>query len=126
MTKLMRRTMRGTLVALIVLLPISPKAATDDMNSDVRCVVYSMYLLNNGSVTDPAMLNVLQMGVIFYLGRIDGRDPNFEIMNAIQTEVPTLSEADVGPEISRCGAQMKERGEAINQMAWALQNSGKP
>jgi hypothetical protein len=53
---------------------------------------------------------------IYYMGRVEGRDPTLDLQSRIADEVLKMSTLDMQSETRRCTAGLKAKGEAIAEM----------
>jgi hypothetical protein len=88
-------------------------AESPETTADLRCMVATATAL--GSIEDPRQKAVVMMAGAYYLGRLDGREAKLDLNRRLMEVRDTMSPADVRSELKRCGAQMIERGKALQQ-----------
>jgi hypothetical protein len=83
--------------------------AADDwaMGADLRCVAAFASLISNPQYKDNATI-----GMFYYLGRIEGRDPNFDLAKGL-AQVRSTVQGQLASESQRCGAEVKAKNEAL-------------
>jgi hypothetical protein len=92
------------LVALASTPAVAARADEDDVRADVRCVL-AMYALMNS----PDRAANAFWAAAFFTGRLEGRDPKFDVNAAIKQELPRMSQSDFPHEMQRCGEEAKVR-----------------
>lgn len=117
----MRRTF---CLGLMALLPaLSPAYGQDaETTADVRCIVVGMRL---SGATDPAQRSAGMMLSLYYIGRLDGRAPSFDLEDAIVQQVSTMKPADYAAEAQRCGGSLQTKGQQITALGEHLIERGR-
>lgn len=105
--------------------PSAPQQATPDPlsvdtdgDADMRCLLVSFMLAQ--SATDPATRQALTAAGLYYLGRIDGRSPNYDFSAHAIEAARHLSAEMVATERVRCGSYMTNRGRVLVQLGQDL------
>ena len=89
----------------------APAHAQDgSTEADVRCMAVTMMGLANGN---PQIQTASLMAGLYYLGRIDGREPQLDLAAAVEREVRPMRAEQMQAEAQRCSAYLKGRGEAL-------------
>jgi hypothetical protein len=91
----------------------SASAQDAETIADLRCLIIGFKFA--GSPTE----SLKQAGLIetlYYLGRIDARNPNIDLENQVANVLAKMTESDVKAESRRCGAVLSQRGEALQQL----------
>lgn len=115
---------RGLISAAIMLGGLLATAATaqsDETTNDIRCLVVG---LNLAQSQNAAARGASVLMAIYYMGRLEGRDPMLELDARITDEVLKMSTLDVQSEARRCGGELKAKGEAIAEMGKKLSERG--
>lgn len=94
-------------------------AADAETTTDVRCLVVSAMLASKGDAANEA---AGLMASLYYLGRLDGHDPNLDLSKTLTDEALKLKPGDIPPLAKTCGATMKDRGKALSAAGAALKD----
>ena len=90
---------------------------SDTRRADLRCMLGFMALLQN-----PAYKDAATAGLMYYVGRLDGREPDLELATAIKREAGNMATADYMTEAQRCGRALKERSAALKAAGEGLRS----
>lgn len=94
-----------------------PQAPPPTLNpadvADVRCLAVGLVLIQS---TDPQQHASGQGLTFYFLGRLDGRTPNFDLESVIYTTAHGMTESDIRAEAQRCGGIMVVRGQELVAM----------
>lgn len=109
--------MKTSMLALIcgaALLVGAARAETPEQEnrSDVRCLLAMSVLGQNEQYKQAAAI-----GSFYFAGRIEGRNPDFDLKLAIRSEAGRLGTQEYAGEIKRCGDLVRAKGEAMMGMA---------
>ena len=107
---------RGLILVAIIsgaLLATGATAQNDEATDDLRCLVVGLNL-NQSPIETLRGASVLM--TIYYMGRLEGRDPNLDLKGRIADEGRKMSAGDMQSETRRCAAELKAKGEAIAEM----------
>ena len=99
--------------------PAYPHDQDTDNIADVRCFVVGIMLVQNPS---PQLQTAGQMTALYYVGRLDGRAPNFEIESAIVEQLTKMTPKDLSAEAVRCGHALTDKGNKITELGKSLLN----
>jgi len=77
------------------------------MRNNVRCVLASSILLIDAK--DPAVVAALQSAMFLSVGRIDGRNPGFDMASALKRELPYIESTGAAKEFERCAEILRAR-----------------
>lgn len=106
--------------ALLALSASVGSAQTPDVTRmDLRCVLALSALLQNPAYKDGAAA-----GLFYYVGKIDGRDPAFDLAAGLRREASYMQASDWAKEAQRCGAEVKARNEALKTMSSGAAHRG--
>jgi hypothetical protein len=98
------------------------RAQTTPNRDDVRCLVVSMAVLELGGQTGQS---AGMMSALYFLGRLDGREPDLDLENSLIDEISAMKPADVRVEAVRCGGQLAMRGKILQNVGQHLMERGK-
>jgi hypothetical protein len=65
------------------------------------------------------------MTVLYYIGRIDGREPGLDIEVLLAKESVKMTPADFSREATRCGGHLTEKGKEITKMGEDMTELGR-
>jgi hypothetical protein len=106
----------STLLAACAVLLCAGGARAQDAEaqtrSDVRCFI-AMGALGQSAQYKQAST----VGVFYFAGRIEGRDPDFDLKRAVRAEAGRMGATEYAGEIKRCGDLVRAKGEAMTDMA---------
>ena len=94
-----------------------------DSRDDIRCIVAAISSMN--IVKDTAMKGSLQVSALYYLGRLDGREPTLDLEKSLLNELSKMNAKDVGAEDQRCGKQLASRGQAFANIGKDIMQKGR-
>lgn len=110
---MMRNGILAGLFAFGLLAPGLAHAADSATTDDLRCLVVSLTMAGMGGKDLQA---AGMMASLYYLGRIDGRSPEFDLENGVIDEILAMKPADLKTAASRCGDALKGRGEELSTL----------
>lgn len=125
MTQRYGRTARFGFVASLIavaLLWTVPARADGDQVSDVRCMIVSMDFPKE---KDEAAPTAAMISVMFFLGRIEGRDPAYDVKSAIGAQMAVMTADERQTERKRCITEMLEQGKTAEQLGIDLITQGR-
>jgi hypothetical protein len=102
-------------VAVVALIGAAGEArAADDwaMGADLRCVVAFGALIGNPTYHDAAA-----SGLFYYLGRLEGRDPEFDLGKGLRQVRSAMQSSQFVTEAQRCGAELKAKNDFLKTLA---------
>jgi hypothetical protein len=85
------------------------QAKDEATTADVRCLVAMSAL----GASNPTYKQPASIGVFYFLGRIEGRAPNFPLAEAIRSESASANQASLAEEIKRCGGMISAKVQAL-------------
>jgi hypothetical protein len=114
------------LVALTALAPLRAGPTTiigggldPTTEADVQCFVITSARI--AAATDPAVRTKLIGAFYYYLGRMDGRHPGFDVQNAAVEELRKLRGIDANSQAQRCGTEFQARANSLADLGEKLQ-----
>ena len=103
--------------AAALLLPGTAQAnRDDDMQADLRCVL-AMY----ATARNPQLAQGAGVALLYYAGRIEGRDPALDLTAALAKEAQRMNASDYSFNARRCGDEVKAKGEVVKAVGQSLQ-----
>lgn len=98
----------------------APAAALDEATAkDLHC--FMIYTQMGSRVKDDSLRMAMALGSAYFMGKIDGRNTNFDLESAVMAEFPKLTGAAYGGEMERCSNELQTRGETERAMGLDLQ-----
>jgi hypothetical protein len=110
----------GFLVPVAVALALSLPAQAEELPSeaDVRCLLLT---LGGAGSHDPNVQQGSMLGMLYYLGRINGREPDLDLQAALVAAMKSFRAEDAERESRRCSEAMLESGAELKRLADHLQ-----
>lgn len=114
----------GLLAAAAIAAP-QPSMAEDP---DLRCMIamsYSLALIDEGGAEANAEeRSGLVALVMYYIGKIDGRIPDFDYAREVSRLVQTSGYEDTGlvKDLARCGQEAQDRGKELQELGKQIQD----
>ena len=106
-----------TLCFLAILRPNHANAVTPESIDDVKCFVAAVSLLQTpDNVTRAAAVS----SALYYLGRLDGREPGLDLDKLLAQESQRLSPDNLRAELRRCGQTLTARSQMIKEIGQHL------
>lgn len=111
-----------TFIGLLAIARFLPARAADPQTiADVRCALVGFRI---GQAADSAVRSSGIMLALYYLGRLDGRDPKLDVEKLIIEQVKTMTNADYSSEAVRCGNSLTTKGQQITRIGRDLIKRG--
>jgi hypothetical protein len=108
--------MKSALLAACAVLGCAAPAGAQDAGaenrSDLRCFL-AMGALGQSAQYKQAST----IGAFYFAGRLEGRNPDFDLKRAVRQEIGRMGAQEYAGEIKRCGDLVRARGEAMTDMA---------
>lgn len=96
---------------------VSANAASPESVDDARCFIAAVSLLQSPN-------NVTRAGAatsaLYYLGRLDGREPSIDLEKLILAESKRMSPEDLRSELRRCGQALSIRAKVVSTIGQKL------
>jgi hypothetical protein len=112
----------NVLAGFLFLLPAYAQAPQGDTIEDVRCVIVGMKLVGSGNSTQQS---AGMMDALYYIGRLDGREPKLDIEVLLAKEFVKMTPTDFSHEATRCGGHLTEKGKEITKMGEDMTELGR-
>jgi hypothetical protein len=93
-------------------------ADTAAASRDLRCALVMAAM--GAQATTPEMKQGAVGGVSYYLGRLQGREPDIDLPARITVEARMMQAADLGAAAQRCGEELKAFGVESQRVGAAL------
>jgi hypothetical protein len=107
-------------LAVAAILAGSPAGAEDALARDLRCLIAMGSASAPGSDTPEDLKPSLLSGSMYYLGKVEGRDPDLDLEKLIADEAQKMVPEDMQDELVRCGRELGSRGEEMTSIAARL------
>src|SRR6187551_3255570 len=108
MTKLV---LTGLLAGALLCGPVSAATpANADREADLRCVIIARGM---SASPDESMKAASAMAAFYFFGRLEGREPNLDLEQALANEMAAMKSMDVRAEATRCGDELVNRGSEL-------------
>jgi hypothetical protein len=89
-----------------------------DEAHDTQCLLATTQLLQN---TDPAIQQAAQIASSFFMGKLYGRNADYDLVAAATPFLTTLTEARIRVLLTECGAELSLRGAQVSKAGIAIQ-----
>lgn len=108
--------MRRFLVPMIAGLTLALPAHADERptEADVRCLLLT---LSGAASPDPNVQQGSVLGMLYYLGRINGRTPDLDLQAALAKSAKSFRAQDAERESERCSEAMLASGAELKRLA---------
>jgi hypothetical protein len=117
----MKFLLPAALLAFAIL--FAAPALADDNSNDVHCVII-LALLTDASA--PEAQAVGRSGIVFYQGRLYGRDPALDLNAQVAAEAPKLKGPLLRDETQRCGGDIQAMGASMQALSGVFNKSQTP
>lgn len=101
--------------------PTASAQAPDPTLSDLKCMLSSAALVSQ--TTDAQQQSALQAAALYYIGVIDGRTPNLDLVSFVEANRAELESMNLGAEAIRCGAHLVTRGNVLQEAGEVLRRN---
>lgn len=96
------------------------QAQDAETSGDLKCIAVISIVASQQ--TDPAAVMSAGMGILYFIGRIEGRIPDFNIENGLRVEAAKLTSASVKSELVRCGGTLTSKGQELQAIGRSMQS----
>ncbi len=107
----MKKVITAAVLTATLLLASGAQAQGAETANDLKCIL--VFSVAASGQADPAARAGAGMAVLYFVGRIEGRTPGFDIENGLRTEAGKLTGVSAKSEFIRCGAALKSKGEEL-------------
>jgi hypothetical protein len=90
--------------------------------ADLRCVIISVGMVSG---QDAAMQVAGTVSAMYWIGRLDGRTPDYDMEARLIDQLSKMKSDDYAAEAARCGTILKGRGQFLQDMGRSLQKKGR-
>jgi hypothetical protein len=117
----MRRLLWAMLAAAAVFVVDSNSfAIADETTNDINC-----YLIYLQVATKPGpQQGAAALGLMYWLGRLDGRTPKLDLESQLLAALPKLTPARFQTESLRCSAEVTDRGRSVTEIGKDMAKRG--
>jgi hypothetical protein len=99
---------------LLALLMIAAQTMATPDDSDLRCFAITSAMV---SKAPPEAQPGIAAGMMYFMGRVEGRSPSLDLETAVRRVVPSLADAAFfQAEAQRCASILQERGAYLQKM----------
>lgn len=106
-----------TIAAALAALATATAAKAEDeaVGNDARCIAAFAALVQMPQYKDAA-----GAGLLYFLGRLDARDPKLDLAAAVKHQAERMDRTEYATEAQRCGSILKQRNDALKAAAQAF------
>lgn len=111
-----------TPAALAAALLFGGGAAAQDTETanDLKCV--AVFSVAASQDADPKAMMAAGVGIFYFLGRIEGRAPGFDVENGLRLEANKLTVPKAVSELNRCAAVLASKAEELQAIGSGMQS----
>lgn len=80
---------------------------------DIRCLAAG---LRFAELPDSHQKSTGMLMVLYYLGRLDGRNPDLDVEGLLSQEIPKMTAAQYAAEATRCSNNLSAKGQQISRL----------
>lgn len=102
----------------------APAAITPRETADLQCLAMSMVI--GGMSDDESVKTGLMAASMFYLGRLEGRNPNVVWLDRLGQYLQSAQTAELEAQSQRCGTEIAEFGGRIQQWSTRMAAANAP
>lgn len=110
-------TFRCLTLLAVGVLPATSYADLADSAGDVRCLLAAVTMMTSPNNTIRA---AAATSALYYLGRLDGREPGVDLEKRLSEESHRMSSDDLAAESKRCGQELSARARVISSIGQRL------
>jgi hypothetical protein len=120
---LLRRTLAlaaaAAITAITPAMAASPQTSVDARTkADIRCIA-AMAAAGVNAPNDQGK-EIARLGVLYFMGRIDGRTPGISMETVVPAEIRAMTLADIQAATPDCVSQLQARGTTLDAIGAAL------
>jgi hypothetical protein len=98
----------GNCLAEVIVTDKSPETI-----DDIRCLAAG---LRFAEMPDSHQKSTGMLMVLYYLGRLDGRNPDLDVEGLLSQEIPKMTAAEYAAEATRCSNNLSAKGQQISRL----------
>jgi hypothetical protein len=91
--------------------------ADDPSTADLKCLIVGFTMAQS---TDPTQADAGKIVSFYYLGRLDGRDPSYDLEGRLVEVSSHMTPDEIRAAATRCGAALQARGQSIQAIGERL------
>ncbi|HEY9216555.1 MAG TPA: hypothetical protein VIO94_00790 [Phenylobacterium sp.] len=99
---------------------LAAQAPVDPGRDDVRCLLVAVKASQQPENETQALI-----GALYFIGKLDGRNPQFDLEKVALTELRTMNEATTKSESVRCMREMRARGAKLRALGESIRARGR-
>jgi len=103
---------------VLALAPLQVSAQDADTIADVRCVAVGV---RSAEKPDSRLKSTGTLLVLYYIGRLNGRNPTLDIEKMLSEQIAKMTDADYAAETSRCSKDLTQTGAQITKLGDDMQ-----
>jgi hypothetical protein len=84
-----------------------------DTIDDIRCLAAG---LRFAEMPDSHQKSTGMLMVLYYLGRLDGRNPDLDVEGLLSQQIPKMTAAEYAAEAARCSNNLSAKGQQISHL----------
>jgi len=101
------------LLAGLTVAPLAVAAQDPGTIADIRCVAVGIRF---AEMPDSPRKSTGTLLVLYYMGRLDGRDPKLAVEDLLTEQIMKMTDSDYAAEAVRCDRQLNDKGQQIARM----------
>ncbi|HEY1898551.1 MAG TPA: hypothetical protein VGG49_02040 [Steroidobacteraceae bacterium] len=105
------------LLVAMAIAPLQVMAQDPATTADVRCVVVG---IRSAALPDSRQKSTGLLMALYYIGRLDGRDPKLDLRALLTEQLANMTSADFEAEAVRCSNALKDKGAQITHFSQDL------
>ncbi|WP_309644946.1 hypothetical protein [Phenylobacterium sp.] len=117
----MKSVLIGASLSVSLALAGSAQAQQAETVRDMRCAAAIAFMAAQSGAPDAS--KDAAMGLLYFLGRVEGREPGMALEPAFKATVATMTEADIQTDLVRCGAALSVKGKELQVIGKSLQDA---
>jgi hypothetical protein len=108
-----RNYWRAALLAASAIGSLPVYAQDSDTVADIRCVAVG---IRDAELPNSTQKSTGTLLVLYYLGRLDGRNPTLDLEKLLAEQIAKMTDADYATESRRCGQILSTKGAQITHL----------
>ena len=107
------------MVAALLAVAGPASAESPETTEDLRCLVA---VAAAAGASDQMTATMVAPGFMYFMGRIEGREGEFDLETALRREAATTTAGRIQADALRCGKIMVEKGQALQAIGKSMQS----